>query len=308
MNDSHAPYIGRFAPSPSGPLHFGSLITALASFLDAKHHQGEWLVRMEDIDPPREETGAAERILASLQAHQLYSDGAILYQSTRLSAYQAALDSINHATYRCQCGRQQLSELQGIYDGRCRSKDLNEHVLTSVRVHLDSLSDEQRYTAEHFRDIFQGTQQQSLKNAVGDFILRRKDGLFAYQLAVACDDIAQGVTHIIRGSDLLSSTPRQRYVIQLLKQQQHLPYPLPNYGHIPVASNRHHQKLSKQHKAKPLDDKQAFTNLCRALAFLHHPVPSDIQQHANIDHLLTWAVSAWQRDNIPQALSFVVEA
>lgn len=305
-------YIGRFAPSPSGPLHFGSLITALASFLDAKHHNGKWLVRMEDIDPPREEAGAAERILASLQAHQLLWDGDILYQSTRLAAYQQGLDSLKQATYRCQCGRQQLLELRGIYDSRCRHKTLDNDVLTSTRIHLQCLSDNELFVAEHYHDLFQGEQQQSLQQEVGDFILRRKDGLFAYQLAVVCDDIFQGITHIIRGSDLLSSTPRQRYLIQLFNQQSHTSlhqttYPLPDYGHIPIASNKLHQKLSKQHKAKPLDDTQAFDNLCRALAFLKHPAPQDIQQQKSMHDLVVWAIAAWRREKIPQTLSFVVE-
>lgn len=304
---AYTDYIGRFAPSPSGPLHFGSLITALASFLDAKHHNGQWLVRMEDIDPPREEAGAAERILASLQAHHLLWDGNVLYQSTRLSAYQHALDSLKHATYRCQCGRQQLLELRGIYDSRCRHKTIDDKTLTSTRIHLQCLPDKELFIAENYHDLFQGEQQQSLQQEVGDFILRRKDGLFAYQLAVVCDDIFQGVTHIIRGSDLLSSTPRQRYIIQLLNQQHQTDYPLPTYGHIPVASNKLHQKLSKQHKSRALDDSQAFENLSRALTFLNHPAPQNIQQQQNIDALLTWAIAAWRRENIPQALSFVVE-
>lgn len=309
MNNTITPYIGRFAPSPSGPLHFGSLITALASYLDAKHHHGQWLVRMEDIDPPREEAGAAERIINTLTAHHLLWDGEIMHQSSRLEAYATALNALRSHTYRCVCGRQQLLELRGIYDGRCQSRatPLPPNTLTSTRVRLNALDTHDLDTAEHYHDIFQGEQHQSLQNEVGDFILRRKDTLFAYQLAVICDDIEQGITHVIRGSDLLSSTPRQRYLTLLLTQETASTYTLPQYGHIPVASNKLHQKLSKQHKAKPLDDNDAFNNLCRALQFLHHTPPQEIAAQGDIPTLLEWAKTHWRRENIPQSLSFVVE-
>lgn len=309
MNTTITPYIGRFAPSPSGPLHFGSLIAALASYLDAKHHDGQWLVRMEDIDPPREEAGAAENILASLKAHQLHWDGEVMYQSQRLDAYANALATLDSTTYFCRCGRQQLLELRGIYDGRCRSQHItpSDTVMTSTRIRTDALTAADMLIAEHYLDLFQGEQQQSLQREVGDFILRRKDNLVAYQLAVVCDDIAQGITHIIRGSDLLSSTPRQRYLSLLLTQKMGINYTLPFYGHIPVASNKLQQKLSKQHKAQPLNNADAFNNLCRALTFLHHSPPTEIVAQAQIPALLTWAKQHWQRKNIPQALSFVVE-
>jgi glutamyl-Q tRNA(Asp) synthetase len=309
MNHTITPYIGRFAPSPSGLLHFGSLIAALASYLDAKHHHGQWLVRMEDIDPPREEKGAAEGILYALQAHHLFWDGDVMYQSQRLGAYNDALNTLKDDTYYCRCGRQQLLELRGIYDGRCRQKNItpSDDVMTSTRIRLDTLDAHQLSVAEYYQDLFQGEQQQSLHKEVGDFILRRKDNLFAYQLAVVCDDITQGVTHIIRGSDLLSSTPRQRYLTQRLTQTTGIDYQLPQYGHIPVASNKLQQKLSKQHKAQAIDNNNAFNNLCRALTFLHHAPPKEIVTQTDIPQLLTWATHHWERKNIPRALSFVVE-
>ena len=309
MNNTITPYIGRFAPSPSGPLHFGSLITALASYLDAKHHNGQWLVRMEDIDPPREEANAAKRILHSLTAHHLLWDGDIMYQSSRLDAYATALDTLQDNTYQCLCRRQQLFALKGVYDGRCRSQAIVnlDDVMTSTRIRVDALKAQDLALAEHYHDLFQGEQHQSLQAEVGDFILRRKDALFAYQLAVTCDDIEQGITHVIRGSDLLSSTSRQRYLTQLLTQTTATDYALPQYGHIPVASNKLHQKLSKQNKAKPLDDADAFNNLCHALIFLRHTPPTDITAQHHIPTLLKWAEKHWQRKNIPQALSFVVE-
>lgn len=310
MNSQLSSYIGRFAPSPSGPLHFGSLISALASYLDAKHHHGQWLVRMEDIDPPREEAGAKERILASLHAHRLIWDGDIMYQSTRLDAYADILSKLHASTYLCQCGRQRLLELRGVYDSHCLHHPIpdNSNIMTSTRVNLNSLSEQSLFIAEHYSDLFQGSQSQSLQREVGDFILRRKDKLFAYQLAVVIDDIEQGITHIIRGSDLLSSTPRQRYLTLLLQQQLDLSADLPIYGHIPVATNTIGQKLSKQHKAKAIDDNTAFDNLCRALLFINHPPPSEITATGDISCLLKWATTHWQRKNIPQALSFVVEA
>jgi glutamyl-Q tRNA(Asp) synthetase len=298
-------YIGRFAPSPSGPLHIGSLITALASFLDARHHAGQWLVRMEDIDPPREEAGAQQSILNSLKAHGLHWDGKVVFQSQRLECYREILQDLQSKTYQCSCARQRLLELHGIYDGHCQNTPvIDKNLMTSTRIALNQLCDEKMFIAEHFQDVMQGPQKQNLKKEVGDFILQRKDGLVAYQLAVVVDDMQQGITHIIRGSDLLSSTPRQRYLQLLLGATGDT---LPTYGHIPVATNRTGQKLSKQHKAKGIDDNQAFENLCQALLFLNHPTPDSIRYSNNIDTLLHWAINHWRRASIPQAVSVVVE-
>ncbi|MFT5116817.1 MAG: glutamyl-Q tRNA(Asp) synthetase [Kiritimatiellia bacterium] len=301
-------YIGRFAPSPSGPLHFGSLVTALASYLDAKHYGGQWLVRMEDIDPPREKAGADHIILASLLAHGLAWDGSVMYQSTRLAAYAEILSTLGTNTYPCQCTRQRLLNLKGVYDNHC-----SRHLITdsnnrgSTRVKIDALDHEQLFAAEHYADLFQGEQIQSLAQDTGDFILRRKDGLFAYQLAVVIDDIEQGVNHIIRGSDLLSSSPRQRYLTLLLQQELGIKSTLPIYGHLPIATNQMKQKLSKQTKAKAIDNRHAFVNLSRALAFLQQIVPAEIIADQDISTLMNWAIQHWQRKNIPQTLAIVVE-
>ena len=314
MTCSPKPYIGRFAPSPSGPLHFGSLITALASYLDAIHHHGKWLVRMEDLDPPREEKGAQELILKSLVAHGLKWDETIMYQSRRLDHYSNVLSTLNSTTYRCKCARQRLLELRGIYDSHCYYHPVSEvsGITTSTRLYINEQLTQTLSISEYYQDIFQGPQHQSLKKEVGDFILRRKDGLIAYQLAVVIDDIDQKITHIIRGSDLLSSTPRQRYLMLLLQEYMHAkpasPAPhLPHYGHIPVATNNIGQKLSKQHKASPLDNNKAFDNLCQALSFLNHEIPKHIKDTHHIDTLLQWAIEHWHRENVPKALSFVVE-
>lgn len=315
-------YIGRFAPSPSGPLHFGSLVAALASYLDAKHHHGQWLVRMEDIDPPREEHGAKERILTSLQAHGLQWDGDVRYQSHQLERYAQQLKGLAFASYSCQCTRQRLKTLDGIYDNHCYQHSVSpqtwptsEHSLpTSTRLHIDPQEHDIISDAEHYTDLFQGKQTQSLRNEVGDFILQRKDGLFAYQLAVCIDDIEQGITHIVRGSDLLPTTHGQRYLTLLLKKYlyKNAHYSkntsLPQYGHIPVATNANGDKLSKQKKAPPIDDALAFNNLCRALIALNHPAPIDIMQSENIHTLVEWAKKNWRRENIPRTLSFVVDS
>lgn len=293
-------YRGRFAPSPSGPLHFGSLITAVASYLDARNNKGLWFVRMEDIDPPREEPGAQQKILQSLEAHGLLWDGDVFYQSSRLQDYESILEKLEDYTYPCHCSRTRLSELQGIYDGFCLNHQSSE-LPFSTRIRTDILKKDQLKAAEEFIDIFQGPQYQPLQSTCGDFILKRKDGLAAYQLAVVVDDIEQQITHVIRGYDLLDSTVRQRYLFKLLSA------PSPHYGHIPVATNAEGQKLSKQHKAQPLDDSTAFSNLCEALSFLKHPAPEGIVNTKSIDTLLHWAIKNWERKRIPQDTGFVVE-
>jgi glutamyl-Q tRNA(Asp) synthetase len=310
MNTSHktSTYIGRFAPSPSGPLHFGSLVTALASYLDAKHYGGQWLVRMEDIDPPREEPGADKAILESLLAHGLTWDGSVMVQSTRLEAYADILSALEASTYPCQCTRQRLLSLKGVYDNNCSQHLITDsNKMSSTRVKIDALDNEELFSAEHYPDLFQGEQIQSLAQETGDFILRRKDGLFAYQLAVVIDDIEQGVNHIIRGSDLLSSSARQRYLALLIQKRLGIKSTLPIYGHLPVATNKMKQKLSKQAKAKAIDNRQAFVNLCQALEFLHQAVPAEIIAHKDVTTLMHWAIKHWQRKNIPQTLAIVVE-
>ncbi len=284
------PYKGRFAPSPTGPLHFGSLVSALASFLDARANHGRWLVRMEDLDPPREVPGAADSILRSLEQHGLHWDESVLYQSTRLDAYAQVIDSLQakqHA-YFCDCNRARITQLQGIYDGHCKLRQ-NITGARATRLSIEGAG------IQSFEDLVQGPYSQDLSRDVGDFIIRRKDGLVAYQLAVVADDIHQGISHIIRGSDLLDSSPRQAYVFQVLGSS------VPRFGHVPLAANAEGQKLSKQNHAPALETRSAEHNLCLALAFLHQSPPPELHQ-SGVDEVIQWGIEHWQLDSIPARL------
>ena len=274
----HPTYVGRFAPSPSGPLHLGSLTCALASYLDAKANKGQWLLRIEDIDPPREIAGAANSIIACLQAHQLHWDGTILYQSTRSSAYQHTLKTLKDlgVSYFCQCTRKTLSTLGGIYNGHCRTRN---HSHGAVRLNLSKVAT----TEFDFPDLIKGNQQQQLEHA-GDCVIHRKDGLFAYQLAVVVDDIAQGINHVVRGDDLLETTGHQLLLFQLLNA------PAPRYGHIAVVLDAQGRKLSKQNGAPALNNNQPLENLKAALIALQLSPPAHI---LDIHALLQWAIAQW---------------
>jgi len=298
---SHSPsslnqstYIGRFAPSPTGPLHFGSLVSALASYLDAHYHQGKWLVRMEDLDPPREQAGAAAAILQSLEDHGLYWDGTVAYQSQRLALYENYLTQLQRAgfIYPCNCTRQDLAAMGGIYNGRCRTRNVDTHHPHALRLKLYDLPIQ---TSQNdilvFDDLIQGKQQQNLRTDVGDQILKRKDGLFAYQLAVVVDDIEQQITHIIRGSDLLEVTARQIFLYQLLHATA------PQFGHVTLAAHANGQKLSKQNFAPALHSADAGINLWRALAFLGQNPPQELFA-ASPAELLDWGKKHWQLTNI----------
>lgn len=288
-------YIGRFAPSPSGPLHFGSLVSALASYLDAKANHGKWLVRMEDIDPPREMEGAADTILQQLQQHGLHWDDEVLYQSQRSKAYLAIIEQLQQSgsIYPCQCSRQQLKDQGGIHTNPCQQH--NPSAPSALRLSISSNSQIK------FDDLFQGSQQQDIQCEVGDMVLYRKEGLFAYQLAVVIDDAFQQITHVIRGSDLLDSTPRQIYLQQILK------LPTPYYGHIPVAIHKEGGKLSKQNLALPIDNHIAPENLAAAIHWLGLPLPESLLHPtksplSQCDELLAWAIEHWQREQIPAVM------
>jgi glutamyl-Q tRNA(Asp) synthetase len=284
-------YSGRFAPSPTGPLHFGSLVAALASWLDARGARGTWLLRMEDLDKPREQPGAADLILRQLDALGLHWDGPVLYQSARLPAYAAALERLGArgATYPCGCTRNEIADsalaIDGarIYPGTCRA-GLGQGKAprtTRVRTTRDAIG---------FVDRVQGAIVQSLETEVGDFVLRRADGLIAYQLAVVVDDADQEVTDVVRGADLLESTPRQIWLQRLLG------YPTPRYLHVPVAVNAAGEKLSKQSGAAPVDDGPHAALLARALAFLGHRPPGGL---AAVE-LLEWSLANWNVARIPR--------
>ncbi len=289
-----ADYIGRFAPSPSGPLHFGSLVAALASYLDARSQGGSWLLRMEDLDPSREPPEAAALILSTLDVFGLHWDGTVLCQSQRLAAYAEALADLQDRglVYGCDCSRLQIQAIGGVYDGRCRQRQLlNSAGALRVVVPDDTVL---------FVDAIQGQQQQSLLKECGDFVLRRKDGLIAYQLAVVVDDFFQQVTHIVRGSDLLASTPRQLYLQRLLG------FPTPHYAHIPVAVNGSGQKLSKQHFATPLDQQYPAAQLLEALRFLGQSPDTDLAG-APPEVLLAWGVIHWDIQAVPKLATIPIQ-
>lgn len=280
-------YRGRFAPSPTGPLHFGSLVAAVGSYLDTKHHHGIWLVRMEDLDTPRCVSGAADDILRSLEAFGLQSDEPILYQSQRTSAYEEALSQLqaSGAVYPCCCTRKEIADsaLHGIeglvYPGTCRDgiPAGREGRAWRVRTNSETVA---------FDDMLQGRITQHLENEIGDFVVKRADGLFAYQLAVVVDDAFQGITHIVRGADLLASTARQIYLQRLLGLTT------PAYMHLPVAVNAAGEKLSKQTLAAPVDTSQPVAVLLRVLSFLRQQPPASLAD-SDLTTVLDWAIQNW---------------
>ncbi|NGN98148.1 tRNA glutamyl-Q(34) synthetase GluQRS [Grimontia sp. S25] len=279
-------YVGRFAPSPSGPLHFGSLVAALGSYLQAKAHQGKWLVRIEDIDPPREVAGAADAILKTLDAYGLHWDDGILYQHDRYDAYQAQIEHWlrNGETYFCQCTRRQIKDAGGIYPGTCRHRTLDADG-SAVRVCIDS-------PVTEFVDIKHGVIPLDAAMAAEDFIIKRRDGLYAYNLAVVMDDIHQGVTEVVRGADLIEPTGRQ------VSLYQKLGAPQVSYLHLPLALNADGNKLSKQNHAPAIDNTHPGPALEAALAFLGHPVPAELQG-APVAELLLWGEKNWQINKLP---------
>jgi glutamyl-Q tRNA(Asp) synthetase len=283
---SKRPYRGRFAPSPTGPLHQGSLIAALASYLDARKNAGTWLVRIDDLDPPREVPGAAAGIIESLQRHGLHADEDILWQSNRGPAYKKALTQLHDTndTFLCDCSRAMLGSL-GNCQGSCAEypHGVKQPAATRIRV----------CAPVEFNDHLQG--RQTLPPDTGNFLIDRKDGLYAYQLAVVVDDAYQGVTHIIRGSDLLDTTSKQVYL------QQRLGHTTPEYYHIPVISNALGQKFSKQNHAPALNNELAAANLRTALKFLMQERPPATLTH--IEELLEFAIKHWSIALIPGVLS-----
>ena len=290
------PYIGRFAPSPTGPLHFGSLVAAVASYCDAKANGGKWLLRMEDLDKPREVTGAADTILQQLEAFGFEWDGEIMYQSQRDDFYAEALNQLQKKAliYPCTCTRKEIadsSHAQGI-DGLIYPKTcyFNKNTPPSIHAAYRAVVADKNIA---FLDAIQGEITQNLAHDVGDFIVKRADGLFAYQLAVVVDDAAQNITHIVRGADLLDSTPRQIYLQQLLG------LPTPQYAHNPIATNQVGEKLSKQTLAQPLCTRLAGQQLFEALSFLGQQPPAAIKNY-NLSEIWRWAIAHWNMANLPK--------
>lgn len=300
-------YRGRFAPSPTGPLHFGSLITAVGSYLQARNQGGEWLVRMEDIDPPREQPGAADAILRALEAYQLDWDGPVRYQSDRSEAYIAALDQLQKQgdSFPCSCSRRSIAEanqhskanyknkhMSMIYPGTCRTGLPDGTTARTVRVRVPAETD-------RFFDTLQGKVETPLQTMVGDFVVKRADGLFAYHLAVIVDDADQNISEIVRGSDLLSSTPPQRHL------QACLGYSPPTYCHLPIVTNTRGQKLSKQTYAAAIDVKNPTPVLIKALTFLGQQPDSKLVDATPAD-ILTWATSHWDIQKVPHQASIAI--
>ncbi|MFS1523074.1 tRNA glutamyl-Q(34) synthetase GluQRS [Microbulbifer sp. 2304DJ12-6] len=281
--ESAKPYIGRFAPSPSGPLHFGSLVCALGSFLDARAHGGHWLLRMEDLDPPREAPGAAARILSALEAHGLHWHGTVKWQSKRTPLYEDTLQQLRKQglLYPCYCSRNQIRQSGGHNNSRCRTVNPGKG---TCALRLVCAGGE-----ELFLDIWHGEQRQYIRD---DTLLKRRDGLYAYQLAVVVDDISLGITHVVRGADLLETTGAQ---IRLFGALSAAP---PVFGHLPlVMGPGGRQKLSKQNRAPAVDNANAAGNLCTALAFLGFHVPASLAQEMP-ETILNWAATHWQRHQV----------
>jgi glutamyl-Q tRNA(Asp) synthetase len=291
-------YKGRFAPSPTGPLHFGSLVAAVGSYLESRCNDGQWLLRMEDLDPPREQPGAADNILHTLEGFGFEWDDEVVYQSQRHSAYEAALEQLEQSgqLYPCTCSRREITK-QGIsntygtiYPGTCRdpaNRDSNKAFALRLRTDNETIN---------FHDHIQGQFEQKLAAEIGDFMLKRRDGYYAYHLAVVIDDAEQNITHIIRGNDLLDSTPRQIYL------QQQLNLPTPNYLHLPMAINDQGQKLSKQTHAKAIEIEHAPLLVWQALNFLGQQPPQELSTES-LATIWNWAFANWQLKKIPKQAS-----
>lgn len=287
-------YRGRFAPSPTGPLHFGSLVAAVGSYLEAKTQGGEWFVRIENVDTPREVLGASSDILHTLEHLGMNWDGDVVYQSQRGALYQEAIHSLTqlNLTYPCTCTRKEIldSSIRGIigpiYPGTCRhAQDSRQPNALRIQTNDKLLL---------FEDALQGRVAQRLESDTGDFVLRRADGVFSYQLAVVVDDAVQNITHVVRGEDLLDSTPRQIYLQQLLG------YPVPKYMHLPVVTNRDGKKLSKQTLATPVDLSKAVPQLMAALCFLGQVPPVELLK-SDLSIFWQWALDNWQVTQIPRS-------
>lgn len=276
-------YKGRFAPSPTGPLHFGSLITAVASYCDAKAHHGQWIVRIEDTDIPRIYPNSEQHILQCLEAFEFESDVEIIYQKERLDIYEAVIQQLKqkNLVYACECTRKMLGS-NHIYSGTCRDKHLDfEHQAIRIKVSDQNIC---------FEDRLQGQHCSNLQHDLGDFVLKRRDGIINYQLAVVVDDYLQGITHVVRGADLLDNTERQIWLGQCLG------YPQLEYMHLPLAMNDQGQKLSKQNLAQALNIQNAPQLLQQAILALGQSAVDIDQPHK----MLAQAIAQWDIQRIPK--------
>ncbi len=289
-------YRGRFAPSPTGPLHFGSLVAALGSYLDARANRGSWRVRIEDLDQTRTVTGTADEILRTLEQFGFEWDGTVLYQSQRSDLYAHHLNLLLQAdlAYPCGCSRKEinLAASQGIegaiYPGTCSRGLPPGRQARAIRLRTFD-------QATRFNDAVQGPQSQRLAQEIGDFVVRRADGFHAYQLAVVVDDALQGITRVVRGADLLLSTPRQIHLQQLLE------FPAPAFAHLPLVVDRTGRKLSKQSGDAPVDARKPLPALLLALAHLGQPMPSE--PPLGLDEFWEWAICHWSMAAVPKKLA-----
>jgi len=275
-------YVGRFAPSPTGDLHFGSLVAAVASFLQARHAKGRWLIRIDDIDPPREVPGSAIAILRDLDRLGFKSDGQVLYQSTRTEAYRSAVENLlrQEQAYWCGCTRKDLPA-SGVYPGTCQNGLATGKSPRAVRLRVDSAIIE-------FTDLIQGNIRENLETTTGDFVIQRADGLPAYQLAVVIDDAFQGITDVMRGADLLNSTARQIHLQHCLELKS------PSYAHIPLAMHGDGKKLGKRYGSDPVASVPPVEALFLALKFLGQLPPQGME----LEQLWAWAIEHWQAASI----------
>ena len=286
-------YRGRFAPSPSGPLHFGSLVAAVASHADARHHEGTWLVRIDDVDQTRSRPDAERQILHTLQLFGMHPDQTPVRQSERTDRYLAALDRLTGrgSTYRCDCSRKAIAAaaragVEGpVYPGTCRLHPPEPDAPAAWRI---AVTDE----PVEFDDRILGRISQNLGEDIGDFVVRRIDGFTAYQLAVVVDDFDQGITDIVRGADLLWSTPRQIWLQRLLR------FPTPRYAHIPLVYGQDGHKLSKSDNAHPVDDRNPLRSL--SAAWLHLGQKKPPEDLGSSEAFWDWAIPHWAPDRVPQ--------
>jgi len=298
---NNSPYVGRFAPTPSGPLHFGSLVAALGSALEARCQGGRWLVRVEDVDTPRAVPGMAEAMLATLERFGFEWDGEVLWQSRRAGIYATALERLKAGghVFPCACSRRELAEVPDSalardgslrYPGTCRNGLPTGAEPRAWRVKAEGLI--------RFEDVIQGCQEEELARDVGDYVVFRADGVFAYQLAVVVDDAEQGVTHVVRGADLLGSTARQIHLQTLLG------LPVPAYAHLPVATNAAGEKLSKQTLARAVDEGSPSHALAAALDFLGQHPPNGLNG-ASVREVWAWALENWDLGRVSRVLQGV---
>lgn len=278
-------YRGRFAPTPSGPLHFGSVIAALGSYLQAKSNQGKWLVRIDDVDIGRSIAGADKVILQQLEQLGLFWDEEVVYQSKRSNHYQAALEKLEsiNSTFACYCTRKEIANR--VYPGTCRKGIKSGRTRYSIRIKTDN-------NPVEITDLLQGQYSQQLQSETGDFIIKRADGYFAYHLATVIDDAEQNITEIVRGLDLLDSTPRQVYL------QKQLSLPTPRYLHMPVATDSSGKKISKSDNAQAITAKNNISTLFNALTFLGFNPPEQLMQ-TDVESILNWGVANWNITQLP---------